>query len=495
MKLFVTVFAAVFALGAVGAGIVGCDTYRVASGTGGGALPQDNEDNQGNEDNQDDQDNQDYGIVFASTVKNTSAFAGVSSSGAEMVFQAVTGGEAGDDVYDPNVYFVAHRPEGVTVSVGGEDAAYIAKAAGTADGSGPGKTSDVFAVRPKPVVGANGEMLDTQFDGGVYRFTVTAGGKTRAVTLQVAAHLTGVAVFKVNAKTEAAVAELAEGQNVLERLTGILECDVLAGPSFGISYSFITFGGDDGTDGPSEGNFLLSALAHVDRNGEFGNEYLIRMEGDEALPRISLGCNKPPSGAERVTVRLRGAGNEQRITYDKDVPVGYYNDVLWADWRGISDYGFGFINIGSDALNKPAYVTLALEKNVTVTGPGVKIEHTYPNYASQPEHYFIHLMQSTRLIMRDGSKITGYYYPFDTGTWRGHLIYADSTSKGMSYFEMQGGEITGNTANYMVRGSATIAFKKSGGRVYNNINNVFGRSTTSHLELTIPETEGAWNYD
>jgi hypothetical protein len=63
-------------------------------------------------------------------------------------------------------------------------------------------------------------------------------------------------------------------------------------------------------------------------------------------------------------------------------------------------------------------VTLALEENVTIAGPGVE-------FVSSPhqEYNFIHLRQYTKLIMRDGSRISGYYYAeYHSGGGVGHLI-------------------------------------------------------------------------
>jgi hypothetical protein len=444
---------------------------------------------------------------FGTTVNNTSNFALGSVSGANISCAAETGGQTGTDEYDPNVYFKVRTESPQSIAVGGADAAYItaAPAGNTVDGSTAEGTINVFTVRPKPVTGGNGEMLDTQFDGGVYNFTLAAGGKSVNITLSVAPNLTGTAVFLVNAKTAADAAKLGAGVNVLTRLGGIRQCEVIGDSIANTTISV------SATDAPASGNYLLSALNYVNTAADsHGKEYLIRVEQDEALPRIALTCNKPATADNAVTVRLRGGGAaERKITYN-DTGALYRDQTLMYE-SGETNYNFGFIIVGYQLSLNTYFVTLALENNITVSG-----DNNVFTSGDFGVLYLVTVASRAKLVMRDGSRLTGYVYNTSVLAAVGLLevkcsYIANFVNTGK--FEMRGGEITGNNvgggssyANVLISlyggdkdslPNIAHCFEKTGGKIYGNNNDylllgVTGGTTPSYQYYHIPESEGAW---
>jgi hypothetical protein len=440
------------------------------------------------------------GLILAAPVTDISGFKTAGGGeGKAINCTAETGGQitGEEDAYDPNVYFIAYKKDvGHKVAIGGEDADYIsmAEADATVCGVTAGGTTEVFTVRPKPIVGGNGEMLDTQFEGGEYNFTLTDDVGTSAITLTVEPHLTGVAVFKVNATTEEGLADLEEGQNVLERLTGIKECEV-TGSATTIK------------DSPaSEGNFLLSAIAYVDQpynalltEDDYakykGGEFLIRVEENEALPRIgTLSCTGQLEEENRVTVRLRGAGGEKTIRY-KDNNDKYFNMAKAHDTY--IGYG-GFIEVGYQRDGNPYFfrVTLALENNITISGKYNGNTNDDSKFTNSNTRYVIRVNTNARLIMRNGSKLTNFYS--DSGAHAVVYIKGKSTSVGWGIFEMQGGSITGNVLTNMTASTSIIyvyssfcEFKKNGGIIDNSPNNTVYHYNTGY---EISKTAGAWTY-
>jgi hypothetical protein len=419
-------------------------------------------------------------------------------TGDTIAFTAKTGGliAGTTDQYDPNVYFKVSKESGQDIIVSGDDEAYVTIVTdeSTVDGSLTSDETGVVTVRPKPVIGGQGEMLDTQFDGGVYSFTLASNGQSVNITLTVEPHLTGTAVFLVNAKTADDVAGLPGGTNVLTRLDGIKKAAV-TGDSLADSASTVS-----ATDAPTTGNYLLSALARVDRlANSTGNEYLIRVEHSEALPKVMLTCNYPATEADTVAIRLRGLDSGARtITYD-DIGLGYsYFDTNREQATDASAFGRAVINIGDPRTTAlyTAYITLALENNIALAGKGSE----YTDSANTTA--MVQVNKDTKFIMRNGSKITNYYNT--TGTNLQHsvvLIHSQSDERG--YFEMYGGEITGNTVPATKSGIVTVYsatpmtdhFKKWGGRIYNNSYNYFFYTSDSDDKYNIPTTEGAWEIE
>jgi hypothetical protein len=295
----------------------------------------------------------------------------------------------------------------------------------------------------------------------------------------------------VNAKTAGDVAGLPAGTNVLTRLGGIKKAAV-TGNSLADSVSTVS-----ATDAPTTGNYLLSALARVDRlANSTSNEYLIRVEQNEALPKVMLTCNYPASEAAAVTVRLRGLDSGARtITYD-DSGLGYSFPNGKPPATTASDFGRGIITIG-DARSStyPAYITLALENNIALAG---KVSG-YTDSANTTA--MVQVNANTKFIMRNGSRITNYYNTTGTSAYYS-VVLIDSQSNERGYFEMYGGEITGNTVpstgGIVTVYSATpmtAHFKKWGGRIYGNSSNYFFYSSDSGNKYNIPTDDGEWEIE
>jgi hypothetical protein len=301
----------------------------------------------------------------------------------------------------------------------------------------------------------------------------------------------------VNAKTAGDVAGLPAGTNVLTRLGGIKKAAV-TGNSLADSASTVS-----ATEAPSEGNHLLSALARVDRLAEAGNEYLIRVEHSEALPKVMLTCNYPATETDTVAVRLRGLDSGARtITYD-DIGLGYSYPNGKTPATTASDFGRGIINIGDHRSDSTytAYITLALENNITLAGKGSE----YTDSANTTA--MVQAGKHTTFIMRNGSKITGYYN-INENTYNSVVLLLEDLSsepgkeKG---FKMQGGEITGNTTHIETGSVVTFHsdgqpsvgithFTKTGGRIYDNTPNHFIASLIlQQSKYAIPDgNTGTW---
>jgi hypothetical protein len=336
-------------------------------------------------------------VSFVKTIKDTSltAFDGKAweGDGTASEYWAL------EAVEQPVVYFAVNKAEAQTITAGGPAAALVEKAQirQTMDGSRATGALDVFKVD-------TGD-LEAMFGGGVYRFTLTVTeqgkrGVTITVDLGIKPNPRGVAVFSV------------EKGKKIKRVSGIK------------SYKYPD----------QDASTLLDALVWLDTHGQTGQEYLLRVEKNETIPRLILYFQNSAD----FTVRLRGYGGERIITHDGSRDL-YYNPYL-----GISTSSHSALITLYEGKNS----RFCLEEGVTLKGTESSPSAEYGG--------LIEAGKGWRMVMREGSKITGHYR--SGSSLSGAVVYVDNDSGGNAGFEMDGGAITGNKAD-----GAIVAFKRNSG--------------------------------
>jgi hypothetical protein len=222
-------------------------------------------------------------------------------------------------------YFSVYKTAAQSVSVTGTDAAKVSEISGGDTINGAPVTVAGAAVGTNPryaVFKADTSGFDLLFEGGSLSFELEVaeeGALPRSVpvTLTVTPLIVpdSISVFLV---------ERTEGQTGDEEgaLTKI-DARLAAG------------------EGEREVNNLLDAFQWIDiHTADGGPEYLVRLEKDEAIPRVVLTClNKA------VKIRLRGWKEERKITFGGDTgKYGYY----YANFNTPGYYYAGaIINIGA----------------------------------------------------------------------------------------------------------------------------------------------------
>jgi hypothetical protein len=201
---------------------------------------------------------------------------------------------------------------------------------------------------------------------------------------------------------------------------------------------------------------LEDALKWIDQNVADGHpEYLVRVEKDEKIPQMVLACLNIKS----VLIRLRGYNQEWKITHDGS--TRYYANGTPTTRDALITIGFG--NYFSD-------ITLQLEQYITIDGEDIPANNT--------RRGMVTLTPGRTLIMKSGSKITGYNH--GTGTLvTFNVIYAlvdnQSPPVNVGKFILDGGAITGNkvikgvicTGGLASDNLSTFIYKS--GEVYDNV--------------------------
>jgi hypothetical protein len=150
---------------------------------------------------------------------------------------------------------------------------------------------------------------------------------------------------------------------------------------------------------------LQAALEYADRNAEANTDYLIRVESDDdTLPRFHITANME----ENVTIRLRGHGGERKLKNNNTAgSVSYNNEVNTPMEVGEGTnaaYDGGFFNIGNKNGNGVyKKLTFILEDNITVEGIGSG------GSVSASYWHLIQVQENATLVMKRGSKLTGFY--------------------------------------------------------------------------------------
>jgi hypothetical protein len=215
---------------------------------------------------------------------------------------------------------------------------------------------------------------------------------------------------------------------------------------------------------------LLDAFKWIDTKTveENNPEYLVRVEKDEQIPKVILSCTND----EKIIIRLRGYEKERKITWDGSTST-YHNTV--SSYRTYPS----LINIGV-LNNDDKSITLQLEQHITLDGEG-KISSTESGALTNAIRLYgmITVYLEDTLIMKSGSKLTGYMHPGET--------YMSSEScipirvyfwdESIGQFILDGGEITGNTVGEGVISAANTgsegleygnSFVYKSGKIYDN---------------------------
>jgi hypothetical protein len=358
-------------------------------------------------------------------------------------------------------YFAVNKEAGQTITVTGTDADRVTQAANetTVDGSTAGDELAVFAVDTEkwdPV-----KRISTLFEGGEFAFDLEVVEDqllpvSVGVTVKVVPDLTGVAVFTV------------EGEGDDKRLARAPDLPKWKGTA------------------DQKAVDLIDAIAWVDTNhdtDETGDvEYLIRVEHNEQMPRVVISCRSkgyteirlrgvgtPTGGGWEISHDGSGLSLAYSGSYDNDI---YAPNVLYWQYNNL----YGVINLHDTTWNAgDGRLALALEDKVTLKGVGLEATPS-TKYGS-----LVHVKQSYRFIMRNGSRVTGHNT--DTANASYSVIYLDSPSVNdivysafSPMFKMEGGAIDNNkvfkntSAGYA---SSIIQFSSFRTAVANTVGAVF----------------------
>jgi uncharacterized repeat protein (TIGR02543 family) len=349
------------------------------------------------------------------------------SSGTAFVTDDWTGAGAVDEAWTltageyGTVFFAVNKAEGQTVTVSGVDVELVTVyESGSVEGAvvdDDGALAALLADGTRTVVAVN--TRDLLFEGGTRTFALEEGERSIPVTVEVSPNLTGAAVFLV---------EHVDGREFLTRKDTGTE-----------SISYMTLnGGQYGntTTGPanpapfSGSVAMMDALAWVDYNTAGDQEWLIRVENAENLiPRTLLGSGM---NAANIKIRLRGHdGTAHIIKHDGSNAIytqshpsddSFYGKNLYSSLSiafGFTHGAFsptggvanGMINVcgkaGDNGETVP-YLTLQLERGITLKG---LVDKDTEVSTSKTFHYgnMVGLAGNAGLVMKAGSKITGYY--------------------------------------------------------------------------------------
>jgi hypothetical protein len=291
------------------------------------------------------------------------------------------------------------------------------------------------------------------FEGDDFQFTLNVAEtgkdpKTVTVNLRQNADLTTAAVFIVH-KDESGTA------TSIERLTGIKRYNGISNK--GGSSHTVNFG-------EAEGTRLLDMLVWIDShelassaintNPNNNAEYLVRVAASELMPCVTITYEVsmpiPAGGEPGGKIRMRGAGNAERVIRPQDGAMEYSN--IYFKSYGANDPRSGN-SIGSMG-NQPFIVfykggTLQLEKNITLVG-----NEPATGLFKSP----MILLDQGHLIMKDGAVIKEHN-PFEDVHSR-PIIYLRSmgnTYAVLPRFNMEGGSIINNGAPNLVDKYAIIS--------------------------------------
>ena len=394
------------------------------------------------------------------------------------------------------VYFGVTKGAGQTITVGGTNGNLVTQAAKgkEVDGSTSGDTLSLFTV--------DTSAFDLMFEGGNRSFELEVREenkepKTVTVTLNVTPNKTGVAVFKVTRPEgdQGFTKNMTSPQAEDWAVSGSLERVPAASIK---TWKFGTSKTSPGSWNTAlQGNRVLDALAWADHQsveGAANGEYLIRVEKDEALPKIDISARADkitPGG--KVTIRLRGSGGEKILSYDKSQIISsgtfdYHRKDLWGNTFPPVDRYSGIISLdrgigAGQSMNKvySGQLTLCLENGITL-----KADVGAAPVGQRP-YGAIDLHGDSKLVMLEGSKISGVPYNSAANAKSSGVICLNVWNNLMPSMYMFGGTITENVTD----STGTIYFQdfdavhnevfvKKGGSITGNM-----YDSTPHDKVTV----------
>jgi hypothetical protein len=411
------------------------------------------------------------------------AGAGVNITGTKQTGMA--GGWTLAVVEEPRAVFAAHKTAGQTIKVEGTDALKVTVAKdGETFGNGSVKKID-------PVTGADTAignptvyegftasetlavfsvdmedlLFDANFGGGSH-----TGTETRAFTLKVseAEKASRTIPVKLNITLDG------ETETSIYRRTGtpgayqyekVRDAALTTADNknyFDTSYNFEAYETKPVKD-------LQNAFVWVDHHGEQGrtyssgqaapagyangttegySEYRLFLKKNQQIGKIALaygGIAAANDNRDCISIELYGAGSpgSTEKTIKRDEQKVSSNIIMGKVALNSTTGQNGLISTFNKG--KPKYQALILGKNITVSGDGEAVPFgvgsVWDNQVKIKN--LIYIYKNSTLIMREHSKVTGYYYITAMSYAMAPIFLDDATSR----FYMRGGKITGNTVH------------------------------------------------
>jgi hypothetical protein len=367
------------------------------------------------------------------------------------------------------VYFAVRKSPQARIEVRNEEGATVAKAAAgdTVDGSTANAGLDLFTVTLD---------RDAVFGEGECRFTLVTSeegktDKTVNVTVAVQPNLTGIAVFH---RTNGGLARITS-DNAADHANALYATHKSGTfPDWGLDFAYV--------------QNLSTALKWLDNYAQGGTsetwaEYLVRVEADEAMPKTLISCriSASPSqvGMEYIRIRIRGYGEERKITHDWSTHNGSVNKGGYS--MSAND---AFLSIGSPSTDSPYvlnHLEIRLEKNITIDA-GSGTNPYFPNRSKPPLiASMVNISEGNTLVMEAGSKLTNYSYTVAQGP----LFQMTAVTLRGGVFELRDGEIS----NILGHGNIVFCYdgSSSGGAYHTGTfiyyNGVFSGNTGNEIAV------------
>jgi hypothetical protein len=316
------------------------------------------------------------------------------------------------------VYFVVAKAAGQTIAVSGTDSGKVEvkTEGGALDGSSPGDTLAVVKV----------DLSTAQFAGGSYTFQLKVSEHSELIKT-ITVNLTnkiddayGVTMFKVTYPGSV---------ETLEKINAAIWPQIDRRVTKDIK-------GEDVTEEPVDN--LYDANRWLEHKGEAETEYLIMLNEDYVGKPVFFVMK----GKANVTVRLRGAGGERNISAPESFSASLTSNKTGAFNWNVSNWSKGLIMVGGVNPDEVSGITLVLEENITIDGKlGVG---TYRFKGSTPDIVNLLTIAGGTVIMKSGSKITGYRAEAGFSTTGGVVHIRPSPGPVGKLIMKAGSAITGN---------------------------------------------------
>jgi hypothetical protein len=377
------------------------------------------------------------------------------------------------------VYFAVTKTADQTITASGTDAAKVtvATSGNAIDGSTPDATLAVVTVDARD--------FDTQFDGGEYKFTLTATQsgetvKTINVTLEsgVDTDSYGVTIFKAGYIDADGNEVTTEARGTARAILTKQDAKIGGQISNDTTEDKATLQGNtQPVDNLYDANRWLTHSEQVaSGTANAPAEWLVRLNKDQSTKPVYIFLED----RQYVTVRLRGAGSERKTISPTitDINIEYvFNDGNCS--------GKGMITVG-DGNTKTTYFTLKLE-NVTLDGLGGNDGKFFVKNTND----FLSLVRigNSVTVIMDNATITNFNGKSNvTGV---APVYLGVTSKGSKLIMKNNSRITGNKFDLS---SDTSGKSAAAVFAYNTTkaNFTFERDATSEISGNTPDTKKVW---